>query len=76
MPRRYSVAAGALGSTGGLVLSTVHGLDHVTKVGIFLLVSVLPPWLLEMRWKQKHRRESEELLVLPGSDRDGARRAS
>jgi hypothetical protein len=69
VPRRYSVVAAALGPIAGLSLGAVHGIDHITKAALYAIVAGVPSWLLETWWKQRKRRESERLLVLPMTGR-------
>jgi hypothetical protein len=64
-PKRYAAAAGAVGSISGLVLHHGDGLDRPTRLAIFAVLSVIPPFLVERWWRERERRQEERLLVLP-----------
>ena len=49
----------------GVSLAAVHGIDHSTMTVIYALLTALPALLVEMWGKQRRRRDSEQLLVLP-----------
>ena len=64
-PKRYATAAGALGPTAGLFLVSGDGLDKPTRIAIVAGLTFLPPWLVEVFWRRRKRRQEERLLVLP-----------
>jgi len=69
-PRRYSLAAGAVGALAGRLLPSTHGIDRLEEAVIFALVTGLPPCLLARWWKQRRREQAEQLLVLPSAAHD------
>jgi hypothetical protein len=64
-PKRYAVAAGVLGAFTGLIVTGIHGVDHVTKGALVAFVTALPSALLETWWKRQSRRRAERLLIVP-----------
>ena len=65
-PKRYAAAAGAVGSFSGLVLQSGDGLDKPTRFAIFVVLTTIPPFLVEHWWRGRERRQEERLLVLSG----------
>jgi len=62
-PRRYLVPATILGGIAGLALPPMHG--RIEGDVLLGLVTLLPPVLVNMWWKQRRRQASEQLLVFP-----------
>ncbi|HLM86508.1 MAG TPA: hypothetical protein VK272_10025 [Solirubrobacteraceae bacterium] len=63
-PKRYAMLAGGVGSLATFLLAEVH-LDHLTKFLVCSAIAAVPPALLEMWWKSRRRRASEQILTLP-----------
>jgi hypothetical protein len=63
-PKRYAGPAGAIGPIVALGVST-HGMDLAHEIVFVFALFVIPPALVEIWWKQRTRRESERLFVLP-----------
>lgn len=71
-PKRYTrIVAGASGFLL-LVVPATH-LDFLEKTAIAGLIAAVPDGLLEYWWKQRTRRESEQLMIVPGSGKSGSR---
>ena len=63
-PKRYAAPAGAIGPIVALMAST-HDVDLARKLVFGFVLFVVPPALVEIWWKQRHRRADERLLVFP-----------
>jgi hypothetical protein len=64
VPKRYAVPASSVGPIVALTINT-HGMDIVTKIVLGFALFMALPALVEIWWKQRHRRVDERLLVFP-----------
>jgi len=62
-PKGYAGIAGGLGTLMGFGMAAVQGMDHDVRVLVIAGVTVLPPALLEVWWKQRSRRRAEQLIT-------------
>jgi len=69
--KRYAGVAGALGPISGLILHGGDGLDRPARVAIFIVLTLLPPLLVERWWRARERLKEERLLVLLSEARLG-----
>jgi cyanate permease len=59
-PKPYSMAAGVIGSLAALAFPLrLHGPERALALS---LLAALPPVMVERWWRQRHRREEEELF--------------
>jgi hypothetical protein len=62
-PKGIAGIAGGLGALMGLGIAGVQGMDHDVRALAIAGVTVLPPALLEVWWKQRSRRREEQLIM-------------
>jgi hypothetical protein len=66
-PKRYTAVAASLGPMTGLFIKGVPSIDRPTRDVVVVCLTLIPPLLVELWWKQRSRRQAEQLLVLSGT---------
>jgi hypothetical protein len=64
-PKRYMGFAGFFGPFSALILQSGDGLTKPERFAIFAGLSLIPPYVVERWWRERERRQGEQLLVLP-----------
>jgi hypothetical protein len=63
-PKRYAAVAGAVGPMAGLLVTSGDGLDRPARGALVVGLTLLPPSLVEVWWRNRERHKAERLLVL------------
>jgi Flp pilus assembly protein TadB len=66
-PKRYARAAYLFGGMVGFSLPRGHGVEHWILAVAFAVATSLPTYAVERWWRERRRRQAEQIVVLPSS---------